>query len=1444
MTEVACNKCGGSLHIEEGAPSGLKVVKCPACNYPNLFSLPLKDQGQARAPTASPARPATQGAARTGGPSQKSRVPDIALGAPGAVPDIPGPKAAPKAAKVELGAPGAIPNIPIPAPKAADDDVELGTPGDSAEPEPEPATAPVPAPDDDDVELGMPGVTPGTRAAGPTPADDDMDLGTSGAASGLPRPAPRSPMAGRAGTARSSDRDLPAPVSARRQPTSGGGPGAAPDSASTSDLPAPVPGRPRRRPTEDIDLPAPRRAATDDGGLPEPRGHARSGPGRMPTADLDLPVPSRASTQDGGPGMRGQPAPAGADDDGGMDLLTPADRDIEDLPRPVSQPAAGGLEEDPFGLDDPFGGGPSLGDADDQDFFGDATATANLLDQGDDADFFGGLDLGGDQAAESADVTEVAPEARSADEQRPGPFELSDEDETGMPLSLADPDEETSAPSAASSMEMRAIELGGAADDDGGLALELGDRDGEPSKPQAAAQEDESPFDSMDLGDPLGLDLPDLPAGDAAPAKTRAPKAPAKAPATPATSTSEDDDDFGGLDLPVIPAASAADAARAADAASAAGGKKAAGAADAKTKAAPKSKLAERLAAMSNAAGSAADDAPDLALDKDAVPQITHGIVASHHTRRHEAARLARRRRRIIIGVAVVAALGGSVGGYFAYTDLQQKRALQSDVQKHLAEARTHLHAGDPGHWDRAGQAAQRVLELDPGQPDALGIGAEAAYAALLEHGTRADELRRTGTQLIQEIDKNVAQGVHVDKAQALKSIDQKRPQPAIERLERVLQRQPEDPEALLYLGWAHAAARDFAQAAETFTRALENAPERKVPALYGLGQVRLAQDDHAGALKAFREVLSLDESHIGAQVGVAQVVEVEQSSEREALYMAILEGEDLNGADPRAVSHAWELAGYQALNAGRIEVAKRRFANAVDMSPGNVQALIGQGQVALLQDRIEDARNALTTVLRADPDHVEASLGIAELAVRSGQLDEAKEHVDKLIARAEEIEKSSAVRAYILRGRTFEAQEDKLEEAIADYQAAREIAGDDAIQPAVALAKAFTRAERPEEARDVLRPVHAKAANDPAMATTLGSIYLEAKAYADAEEWFLKALELRPDDTDAKHQLGRVLIAQKRDEEAISMLQGAFQADPSRVDIGVTLAKLFEKLERNEEAGATYAALLEAGTPSASVLARAGMHYASTGEDARAGELGKQILELDGSNAAGLFLRGVGEYHSGDHRAARQSFRDAVSIDPVPRYLEAQGRASEQLNFFKEAMDSYAEAAKRDPEYLAPRLGQVRLLMERREYQKALELLEEALAIGPDDAMVHFYIGVGHQALGRNEEAIASFRTSLRHDARHAETHYRIGRSYYDESALREAASAFDRATALAPEDAPWLTRAYQDLGYVQRSRSNRREAIRAWEKYLERLPEEKTRGDEAREVQRLLMGLRAQSR
>jgi tetratricopeptide (TPR) repeat protein len=525
---------------------------------------------------------------------------------------------------------------------------------------------------------------------------------------------------------------------------------------------------------------------------------------------------------------------------------------------------------------------------------------------------------------------------------------------------------------------------------------------------------------------------------------------------------------------------------------------------------------------------------------------------------------------------------------------------------------------------------------------------------------------------------------------------------------------------------------------------------------------------------------------------------------------------------------------------------------------PDSIEARVGQAKVQARDGQLEAARDRLKALLAEEPEHVEASLTLAEVLTRMGTPEKAAEIVQKLQQRQPPLQNPlELARLQMVLGLIAEHQPDRLPAAADAYRAAYDIVGHGDVEPTIALVRVLVTRQKAEaaagnrknadalgkEAETLIKPLEAAATGDAALAVTLGVAYLATGKPADAETWFRRAIVARSTDAEAYLQLGLALHAQQKDAEAVESLKKAMLLDENREDVGLQLAVLYEDLERDADAAAVYRKLLEARSPTINARARAGRFFARTGDARAAEEQGKKIAAEQPRNPAGLFLQAEGLYNAGKLEEARRLYQEASDADPTPQYLDGLGRAAEALGRsgdqrYKEmAIDAYRKATELSPRYLHPLVGRGLLHIERHEYDAALPVLEQALALKPGDGSILYNMGICHYSVRDFPRAIDILGQAVRASPKLADAHYLMGLAYFELEKLPQAAAALTSATDLAADTSPWLTEALYQLGSIQRRLRNDSAAVHAWQRYLDRSP---TNQAQVIEVKRLIMGLK----
>jgi len=822
-------------------------------------------------------------------------------------------------------------------------------------------------------------------------------------------------------------------------------------------------------------------------------------------------------------------------------------------------------------------------------------------------------------------------------------------------------------------------------------------------------------------------------------------------------------------------------------------------------------------------------------------------------------ARAKARRRRIALAAGLVMVALGA-GGFYLYRRHAASVARAEQIEAELGNARNALNAKDAEHWQRAALAANKVVELDPKHPEALGIAAEALFAQGLSDGKNAKTKFAQARQLMSRAAEAGVTGSPIIRASVLQSIAGNQPDVALAKIKPLVAAAPKDPTLALYLGWANAEKGDSPAAIAAFDIAITGEAV-KLPALYGRARAKLDQGNTAGATTDFEAILALDNAHLGAQVGLAAALPAAKAQQQEADLMALLERKDIATGDQRAVLDAYLLLATAARRGNRLEIARERYRNALAIAPNDVAAMTGLAETELRDGKLDSAAELLKKALDISKDDVRAQLAQSELSLLRKDLPDAMARLGVLAARNPPLPERDQMRVKLLQGRLFDAQSQD-EQAVAAYLEAAKLGGDQDLTPTLAATtKLTTLADKATKAKDtakatayraqadeLLAKVAANAQKDPQIALVLGTAYIQANEAAKAEPWLRRAVDARA-DADSLYQLAKALARLGKPDEAIVGLKKAIELAPARPEIALELARTYEVANNDTEAEALYVKLIAAAAPSLEVRARAGRFFARRGDPKRAAEQATKILAADSQHAAGLFLKAEGLLADGKYDEARKLLAQAVTIDRDPQYLDAQGRVAELIaaqsgdtKVQDAALIAYMAASELAPTMFNPLAGQGRLYINRREAAKAVAPLLAASKLRPADGDVAYLIGLAYKELQQTTAAIEWLKraTALKPNA---DASWNLGQLYLEANKGALAAGALATATRVALESekqtgkaVPWLTEALHRLGRAYLDTNNNAGARDAFNLYIGRSPPP---GPQRAEAERALLRL-----
>lgn len=496
----------------------------------------------------------------------------------------------------------------------------------------------------------------------------------------------------------------------------------------------------------------------------------------------------------------------------------------------------------------------------------------------------------------------------------------------------------------------------------------------------------------------------------------------------------------------------------------------------------------------------------------------------------------------------ILASLYRSEGNLAKADELIERSATDSpdDARVHMVLSAYRARNGD---LDGALLAADRAVELAPDDKRAKLQKAEV----LMELGYRGD--RETGVEEARVILDGVLEAEPTNPnalfAQGKLRLGGGDVTGAITSIEAALESRPQWPQAYYLLGLCHASNKDYAEARNNLTRALEiNAG--LLDAKQVLAQVHYRLEEWQACVDRGRQYLKEKPDDKRTRLFVAQsLVRLGRIEEAEKELVEIPE-------EQRDSEVLYALGRIQ-LGRKNFEAARELLVAADAKMPGNHEILESLIQLDLAEGRKEEAKQRLAAAVEADPDNAEVQLLVGRFARADQRLDDALAAFQKAIELDPQNLKSYETLAQLY------ARMGRLEDAATTYEQALEVQPDEArihhmLGMLYELSGDDTRAiERYEDAIRY-REDFAEAKNN------LAYMYAESESNLDrALDLAQDAKALLPESSSVSDTLGWVLFKRGVPSAAISYLKEAEAAtSPNDASLGEVRFHLAQAYEGN----------------------------------------------------------------------------------------------------------------------------------------------------------------------------------------------------------------------------------------------------------------------------------------
>ncbi|MFO8082273.1 MAG: tetratricopeptide repeat protein [Armatimonadota bacterium] len=605
------------------------------------------------------------------------------------------------------------------------------------------------------------------------------------------------------------------------------------------------------------------------------------------------------------------------------------------------------------------------------------------------------------------------------------------------------------------------------------------------------------------------------------------------------------------------------------------------------------------------------------------------------------------------------------------------------------------------------------------------------------------------------------AQEISSDFTEGVQLFEQRSYAPAIQRLEAVVEEEPDNEAALYYLGVARYRQGEFEDALEVLQRAYDLRPGRPGTQLY-IGRI-------------YEELGALDEAIRAYQT-------------------------ELRNRRFKNLAEVFTDLGRVYYFSGRYVDAIDRLSTAIQHNENYVEAYFYRGLAKNMQDEHEAALKDFDDAIRITDEWDRKVRQLEQMAQREGEggltpeAQRTRQNIQEELAqdysKAAEFGQEMAMRPglYIARGDTA-VELGKYGDARNSYRKALDAdrGGNPADPlPQVRIGRAyFEQAQAAfyddgllwnaiatvDTAIYAIEEALEDASSDPQAHRTLGDIFLfqaqtyvsdperdiVSSSYEDAVERYDAAIDADPEYVDAYRGRAQAYIEMDQPEEAIEDLHVALDIDPREAELHAALAMAQMHNEDYDEALASAQVALNLDPDNSQAHNAAGLTYYYTGQLGAASEHFNQAVAADPTLHQSFTNLGNTFYQMRSWHRARANYEQALELIPRPAIANTAIQRSylhylvamtyHNAGMYEREVQELNRALGLDWAYLDALAQLAEAYTQLGQFQAAEQALRTALQVSEtveDDAAIHVQMGQLYEEEGRPYEAITAYGAAL----------------------------------------------------------------------------------------------------
>lgn len=429
-------------------------------------------------------------------------------------------------------------------------------------------------------------------------------------------------------------------------------------------------------------------------------------------------------------------------------------------------------------------------------------------------------------------------------------------------------------------------------------------------------------------------------------------------------------------------------------------------------------------------------------------------------------------------------------------------------------------------------------------------------------------------------------------------------------------------------------------------------------------------------------------------------------------------------------------------LTSNRIDEASKLDTRLVKQAPNDLVVSINHGRLLLVQGKHQEALGALQKAVTSAPDSAEAHYYLGLAYWQTGSTGQANGEFQQAVKLSPNFPLAlrSLAQLSLVQNHLSDAQR-YAQELVQKFPAD--------VNDRILLGEIFLREGKSPLAEEQFMAAIQLAPNQAAVHLDLAQLYYAQKKWTQAEKEFQTAIQLDSSNPTVLSRYADFLVARGQAPRAITLMQQFVSAHPENAQGHAILGALQFDGKNTAGAQAEFERAIQIEPKNVQVYLRMGQLFQEKNQADAAIAQYEKALDLRPTSAALITMVGNLYLDKGDLETARKYYERALQADPnfaIAMANTAWVDAQEGKNL-DVALGMAQKAKTLMPEVATISDTLAWVMYKNGDYAGAIALLEECVKKTPDSAQFRYHLGLALIADGRKESGKTQLQAALQMD-------------------------------------------------------------------------------------------------